>query len=93
MLHKVTSKLPPAVYDGRTMFWSPEHLHSVNEVEDREDLIGHSIVRPGEVVELHHFVCLVPLQEEEGSRVHGAGQGRAASMKEGTQLRVHRQGI
>ena len=60
------------MYDGRTMFWSPEHLHSVNEVEDREDLIGHSVVRPGEVVELDHFVCLVSLQEGEGSRV---GQG------------------
>ena len=55
---------PPAVHHGRTMLSRlPEHLHSVNEVEDGEDLVRHPIVWPGQVVQVHHFTSQVSLQQ------------------------------
>ena len=60
----------PAVYHWRTILSRlPEHLHSVNEVEDGEDLVRHPIVWPGQVVQVHHFTSQVSLQRGEEARV------------------------
>ena len=42
--------------------WLLKQVHSVNEVEDGEDFTGYSIVRPGQVVQVHHLACLLSLQ-------------------------------
>ena len=51
--------------------WLAKQFHTVNEVEDGEDLTGHSVVWPGQVVQVHHLTCLASLQQggRKGDRV------------------------